>query len=209
MRRCSRRLADELHAGAPAPDRAPWSSVLAVPDMDVTPTVGARPGRRACSSIARLARPLLTQALMHPSLIPFRSGARLAPGVFLLSTLALTASGCWTIQASQERSECDRALEVVCGCGSIACDGADAPPIVAALRACDMDQLRDDIGFDLPICITSSSGYCSVLGGLTTSDPALCDVTCDMESACDLEAACHQRQHASCDLATSGAGGGK
>ena len=159
--------------------------------------------------IQRLARPLLTLVPMHSSLNSSRAGAHLATGVFLLSTLALTAPGCWTIQASQERSECDKALEIVCGCGSIDCNAADAPPIVADLRACDMDRLRDDIGFDLPICITSSSGYCSALSVLTRPDPALCEVTCDMQSACDLEAACHDFQHDSCDLATSGAGGGK
>lgn len=146
---------------------------------------------------------------MHSSLTPFRSGAHLATGVFLLATAALTAPGCWSIQASQERTECDKALAIVCGCSSIDCNAADAPPIAAALRACDMDKLRDDIGFDLPICITSSSGYCSVLRGLTSSGPALCEVTCDLQSACDLEAACHEFQHDSCDLATSGAGGGK
>lgn len=159
--------------------------------------------------IQRLARPLLTPGPMPSSLISSRSGVHLAPGVFLLSTMALTAPRCWTIQASQARSERDRALEIVCGCSSIDRDAADALPIVADLRACDMDKLRDDIGFDLPICITSSSDYCSVLRGVIKHDPALCEVTCAMQSACDLEVACHDFQHDSCDLATPDAGGGK
>jgi hypothetical protein len=146
---------------------------------------------------------------MHSSLICSRAGAHLATGVFLVSIVVLTAPGCWAIQASQERSSCDDALEIVCGCSSIDCDAADAPPIVAALRACDMDKLRDDIGFDLPICITSSSGYCTVLSGLTQRDPALCEIPCEHQSACDLQAACHEFQHDSCDLASSGGGGGK
>ena len=112
-------------------------------------------------------------------------------------------------EASQERSERDRALEIVCGCSSIDRDAADALPIVEDLCACDMDKLRDDIGFDLPICITSSSDYCSVLRGVIKHDPALCEVTCAMQSACDLEVACHDFQHGSCDLATPDAGGGK
>ena len=183
---------------------------LAIPDRDVTPTVGANaPAAPRPATAADWPVHCLPRASLHPPLIFLRTGAHLATGVFLLSTVALTAPGCWAIQSSQERSECDDALEIVCGCSSIDCHAADAPPIVAALRACDMDKLRDDIGFDLPICITSSSGYCSILSGLTKHDPALCEIPCEPRRACDLEAACHQFQHDSCDLATSSDGGGK
>jgi len=113
-----------------------------------------------------------------------------------LSLALVGATGCF-IQDAQDRAECDRALAIVCGCGSVDCNAASPPPIVATLRRCDPDEIYR--GYAITVCIADAPNYCAILDGVSRGDQAVCGQTCTLETSCDLEQACHDFQYASCD----------
>src|SRR5262249_28845832 len=113
------------------------------------------------------------------------------PGFAAMAALLGASSGCWWIVESQERDDCDRALEIVCGCPKVDCHAVPPLPIVQTLRTCDPDEIYRNRDYHLSVCILDSHiRYCAVLSALTTQDNGLCTLECTHE-ACDQEAACH------------------
>ncbi|HEX9297881.1 MAG TPA: hypothetical protein VF881_18700 [Polyangiaceae bacterium] len=135
------------------------------------------------------------------------SGFLRLSGLVLMSiALAFAPTACWWSENSQERKDCDKALEIVCHCPSIDCAANPPLPIVQTLRACSADEIFRYRGYHLSLCIQNSSAYCTVVSGLVTSSTSVCRVECSNEIACDQEQACHEYQFSRCGVPPSDAG---
>ena len=139
-----------------------------------------------------------------------RFAARVGAMRRLFATLVLTGgtiatTGCWWIQAAEERSYCDDAIGKICDTDGIDCS-KNPPRAVEVLRRCEGDEFRNDEYGNLPLCINDSATYTKIIAALAKSDVSLCTLSCNRDTACDVEQACHEFQHASCSLATADGG---